>query len=244
MVCDRPPCRIHAPVDSLRSVWIVSSEQLLAWTQNPTRVADLNNFTPLKCPTPQVDAKVCDGIPHNEAGLLAHCPFTDFPFDTCVGDQCECIGSSLMVAFSTGAPRRSQLPLTLTPSSQYPPATNHGSVVCFSCTPQIAPRLIRCSVPANCSTPFWDPIGVKCLCASDNCAFADESRPIGVSALDIIRESPSFSFLRHSPMVPVLPVVELVGIPRGMADQTATLLSTEAGPCQSSFPPVGGIAPS
>lgn len=35
-------------------------------------------------------------------------------------------------------------------------------------------------VPANCSTPFWDPIGNKCICNSTTCSFSDDSRPIGV----------------------------------------------------------------
>ena len=86
MVRDRSPYQVRAPTDQSRLVWIVSSEQLLAWTQNPTRVADLNNFNPLKCSTPQVDAKICNGIPGNEAGLLSHCAFPDFPFYTCVSD--------------------------------------------------------------------------------------------------------------------------------------------------------------
>lgn len=74
----------RAFVNPLYLVWIVSSEQLLAWTQNPTRVADLNDFAPLKCSTPQVDNKICNGMPDNEAGLLNHCAFPDFPFYTCV----------------------------------------------------------------------------------------------------------------------------------------------------------------
>lgn len=35
-------------------------------------------------------------------------------------------------------------------------------------------------VPSNCSTPFWDPIGNKCICNSTTCSFSDDSRPIGV----------------------------------------------------------------
>ena len=87
MVCDPPPCQARIPDDAFCSVWIVSSEQLLAWTQNPTPVADLNGFAPLKCSTPEVDAKICNGMPNNEAGLLSHCVFPDFPFYTCVSDQ-------------------------------------------------------------------------------------------------------------------------------------------------------------
>lgn len=65
-------------------VWIVSNEQLLAWVQNPVPVDQLDDFEPLKCSTPQVDAKICNGMPGNEDGLLDHCNFSDFPFFTCV----------------------------------------------------------------------------------------------------------------------------------------------------------------
>lgn len=66
------------------SVWIVSTEQLLAWVQNPVPLSQLNSFEPLKCSTPQVDQAICDGIPANEQGLLDRCNFPDFPFFTCV----------------------------------------------------------------------------------------------------------------------------------------------------------------
>ena len=84
MVCNPSCSQVGAPIDPKILVWIVSSEQLLAWTQNPTGLADLNDFTPLKCSTPYVDAKICNGMPDNEAGLLDHCAFPDSPFYTCV----------------------------------------------------------------------------------------------------------------------------------------------------------------
>ena len=198
MVCDLPPLRVRAPVDPLCSVWIVSSEQLLAWTQNPTPVANLNNFDPLKCSIPEVDAKICNGMPQNEAGLLSHCAFPDFPFYTCVSDHPKRNGFLLMVTFSTGAPRGFRLPQTPTLSSLFLEASNHVSAVSFSCVSHIIPRLISCPVPANCSTPFWDPIAGNCLCTSDSCAFYDESRPIGVSTLTAITES-VFSFSLAQP---------------------------------------------
>ncbi|EJD35732.1 hypothetical protein AURDEDRAFT_117259 [Auricularia subglabra TFB-10046 SS5] len=37
----------------------------------------------------------------------------------------------------------------------------------------------RFRLPANCSTPFWDPIAGKCLCNSNSCKFDDATRPIG-----------------------------------------------------------------
>ena len=160
----------------------------MAWTQNPTRVADLNNFAPLKCSTPQVDAKICNGMPQNEAGLLSHCAFPDFPFYTCVSDQPECNGFFLTVASSMGALRSSPLPPTPTPNSLFLLASNRVSAVGFSYASQVVPWLISCTVPANCSTPFWDPIEGNCLCTSDSCAFNDDSRPIGVSTLSRIAE--------------------------------------------------------
>lgn len=40
-------------------------------------------------------------------------------------------------------------------------------------------QALRNRVPANCSTPFWDPIGNKCLCQSSACQFLDTTKPIG-----------------------------------------------------------------
>ncbi|KAF8910189.1 hypothetical protein CPB84DRAFT_1743632 [Gymnopilus junonius] len=69
------------------NVWIVSSIQLLEWVRNPVPISQLNNFAPLKCTAPAIDASqhICNGIPQNEAGLLSHCAFSDFPFYTCYG---------------------------------------------------------------------------------------------------------------------------------------------------------------
>jgi hypothetical protein len=68
------------------TVWIVSNEQLLDWVQHPVPVSQLDRVASLHCVTPQVDPgmKICNGIPANEAGLLSHCAFEDFPFYTCV----------------------------------------------------------------------------------------------------------------------------------------------------------------
>jgi hypothetical protein len=68
-----------------QNVWIVSTEQLLEWVRNPVPLSQLNNFNALKCSTPQVSDKICNGMPSNEAGLLSHCAFPDFPFYTCYG---------------------------------------------------------------------------------------------------------------------------------------------------------------
>ncbi|KAJ7292587.1 hypothetical protein C8J57DRAFT_1490092 [Mycena rebaudengoi] len=43
----------------------------------------------------------------------------------------------------------------------------------------------RFRLPANCSTPFWDPIAGKCICTASTCAFADTSRPIGPNGANL-----------------------------------------------------------
>ena len=82
--------------------WIVSSEQLLAWVRNPTPISQLDSFSPLKCSTPAVDSsmKICNGIPQNEAGLIELCPFSDFPFYTCVRDSLSSRGSVIYMLTS------------------------------------------------------------------------------------------------------------------------------------------------
>jgi hypothetical protein len=55
-------------------------------------------------------------------------------------------------------------------------------------------KVIGCSrltVPPNCSTPFWDPIGGKCLCSATSCNFNDDSRPIGVRVVFLFVHSGS-----------------------------------------------------
>ncbi|KAF7302610.1 Carbohydrate esterase family 4 protein [Mycena chlorophos] len=136
-----------------QNVWIVSNEQLLAWVQNPVPVSQLDSVAALKCSTPQVDAstKICNGMPQNEAGLLSHCPFSDFPFFTCYGCPEE--------APTTSNPN---------PAQQVPDG-----------------QQARFRLPANCSTPFWDPIAGNCLCKSNDCAFTDNSRPIGPNGANL-----------------------------------------------------------
>jgi len=44
---------------------------------------------------------------------------------------------------------------------------------------------LRFRLPANCSTPFWDPIGNECICQSGSCEFADDSRPVGPNGANL-----------------------------------------------------------
>jgi len=43
----------------------------------------------------------------------------------------------------------------------------------------------RFRLPANCSTPFWDPVKGQCICNSNTCAFADNSRPVGPNGANL-----------------------------------------------------------
>ncbi|KAK0465966.1 uncharacterized protein EV420DRAFT_1617452 [Desarmillaria tabescens] len=136
-----------------RNVWIVSSEQLLAWVQLPKPISDLNDLDALKCSTPDVDPslQICNGIPQNEQGLLSHCAFSDFPFFTCYG-----------------CPEVEPTPENPNPPQVVPSGGN-----------------ARFRLPANCSTPFWDPIKGECLCSSDTCLFTDDSRSIGPNGANL-----------------------------------------------------------
>lgn len=116
MVCNFSLGKVRTPVDLFSLVWIVSSEQLLAWTQNPTPVANVNDFAPFQCSTPQVDARICDGIPANEAGLLSQCLFSDFPFYTCVSGHSKWNRSLLTVALQYGCP--TQIPTPFDPNPE------------------------------------------------------------------------------------------------------------------------------
>ncbi|KAF8641134.1 hypothetical protein AX17_000776 [Amanita inopinata Kibby_2008] len=136
-----------------QDVWIVSNEQLLDWVMHPVPASQLSSINSLKCSTPQIDAsqQICNGIPQNEAGLLSHCAFSDFPFYTCYG-----------------CPQVEPTPDNPNPPQQVPDGQS-----------------ARFRLPANCSTPFWDPIKGQCLCTSSTCAFSDDSRPIGPNGANL-----------------------------------------------------------
>ncbi|KDQ15546.1 hypothetical protein BOTBODRAFT_31441 [Botryobasidium botryosum FD-172 SS1] len=133
------------------NVWIVSNMQLMDWVRNPVPLSQLGTADYLKCSTPQVSQNICNGMPTNEAGLLSHCAFSDFPFFTCYG-----------------CPETP--PTTADPNP--PQATVSG-------------QPLRSRLPANCSTPFWDPIKGQCLCTDSSCAFTDNSRPIGPNGANL-----------------------------------------------------------
>ncbi|THU93609.1 hypothetical protein K435DRAFT_779794 [Dendrothele bispora CBS 962.96] len=140
---------------SQENVWIVSTEQLLAWVRNPRSVDQMGDVEELGkgCSMPDIpaDEPICNGIPQNEEGLLSHCSFAEFPFYTCYG-----------------------CPVALPTPDNPNPSQQQGS----------GSGDVRFRLPSNCSTPFWDPIGGQCTCSSSDCAFQDQSRPIGPGGSD------------------------------------------------------------
>jgi hypothetical protein len=156
------------------AVWIVSTEQLLAWVQNPQPISQLDQVDALKCSTPQVSQQICNGMPQSEAGLLEHCPFSDFPWSTCVSHT-----RPLSATLWHGVAHRSLIcwwfvqygcpTEQVSPSNPNPPQQT------------VAGQQSRFRLPANCSTPFWDPIKGQCTCTDASCQFTDDTRAIGVS---------------------------------------------------------------
>ncbi|KAK4700577.1 hypothetical protein P7C70_g5669, partial [Phenoliferia sp. Uapishka_3] len=80
-------------------VWLVSNEQLLEWVKAPVTNANISSVDALKCSTPSVSDKICNGIEANEQGLLLNCPFIDFPCNDSWRVACRRINSTLTVAF-------------------------------------------------------------------------------------------------------------------------------------------------
>lgn len=87
------------------NVWIVSTEQLLDWVRHPVPADQMNTLTSFQCEVPDVKDNICNGMLPNEDGLLDLCPFSDFPFYTCV---------SLVFIFSTSflQSRRPEIKIT------------------------------------------------------------------------------------------------------------------------------------
>jgi hypothetical protein len=59
-----------------------TSLQMLGWLQNPVTNANIAQVDSLKCSTPDVTEKICNGMEQNEQGLLNKCSFEAFPWTT------------------------------------------------------------------------------------------------------------------------------------------------------------------
>jgi len=104
---------------------------------------------------------------------------------------------------------------------------------CYGC-PQVEPtpdnpnptqdvpagQQARQRLPANCSTPFWDPVAGQCICTASTCAFSDNSRPIGPNGANLTGggtgQSPAQASQSSSPYVPFNGNGALSNIPGGI----------------------------
>lgn len=171
---------------SMQNVWIVSNEQLLAWMKNPVTADKLNTLPEFQCKTPNVSQKICNGMPDLETGLLEHCigdpgtALNESPFFTCYG-----------------CPTTTPTPDQPNPVSTFNstcriidlPDVYAHSLDIFS-LPRLQPQQnndnsTRHRIPDNCDTPWWDPIGNKCLCSGGDCQFNDATRSIGPNGANL-----------------------------------------------------------
>ncbi|KDN47966.1 left border a protein [Tilletiaria anomala UBC 951] len=162
---------------SMQNVWIINNRQLISWMKNPVPASQLNTLDEFKCQTPVVNAKICNGMMPNEAGLLQHCisdtpgdALNNSPFYTCYG-----------------------CPVT-TPSPQQPNPPQKN-----------ADGSNRTRIGSNCDTPWWDPIAGKCLCSDSSCAFTDGTRPIGPNGANLTSSATTNSDGSDSNGAPVDP---------------------------------------
>ena len=132
----------------------VTNQQLLAWMQNPVPASQLGSLPAFGCSRPVVDPalKICNGIQQNELGLLANCPFPDFPWVrvrpalVALSKQTTCYG----------CPVQPPTPANPVPAQASPSAG----------------ASLRFRLPSNCSTAYFDPIG---------CADSDRDRADGAA---------------------------------------------------------------
>lgn len=205
-------------VQGQQGVWIVSNAQLLAWVQNPTPLSQLDSFAPLKCPTPNINPTmhICNGIPANEQGLLDECALPDYPFYTCVRPALVRLSGNVWLAdhdlfsASTAAPKSSPRLRTQIHRSEFPQVNSPDSDVSLSVLVPPLPSIVDLGVsralpvPANCPTPFWDPIAGVCLCTSSTtCAFVDGSRSIRVRPVMSFGPAASHLLIRLSDRVAI-----------------------------------------
>lgn len=137
---------------SMPNVWLVTNQQLLAWMRNPVKASELNTIDEFKCQTPTVSEKICNGLPGEES-LLQHC------ISNTAGDPLN--NSPFYTCY--GCPET-----TPSPDEPNPPQKN-------------ADGSVRTRISANCDTPFWDPIGNKCL----ESGYTDSTRDIGANGENV-----------------------------------------------------------
>ncbi|KAI3604411.1 chitin deacetylase 9, partial [Moniliophthora roreri] len=137
------------------NVWIVSTAQLLAWVRNPVPASALRSGSFKPFQCPTPNVDPSLKICN---GIPAN--------EDGLLSHCSIGDGTFFTCY--GCPVEQPTPQNPNPVQ----APSSGSK-------------LRLRVPANCSTPFWDPILGKCLCTSSECAFEDVARPIGIDGVNI-----------------------------------------------------------
>lgn len=110
---------------------------MLEWLKNPVPNSQIASVESLKCSTPDVTEKICNGMEENEQGLLNKCDFAEFPWTTYFLLR-------YLFFFYT--------PLTYLPCRCYYCPIESPSP--DSPVPPAAEGDTRYTLPTNCSTPF------------------------------------------------------------------------------------------
>ncbi|KDN49056.1 hypothetical protein RSAG8_02409, partial [Rhizoctonia solani AG-8 WAC10335] len=162
-----------------QNVWIVSNEQLLAWVRNPVLHEPLLFLSSAVwiVSNEQLLAWVRNPVPASQLNSLPEfqCQVPQVSDKICNGMPAnqegllqKCMFNEFPFFTCYGCPQE-----TPTPGNPNPPQASATG------------QPIRSRLPANCSTPFWDPIGAKCLCKDSACQFVDQSRPIGPNGANL-----------------------------------------------------------
>ncbi|KAK7464092.1 hypothetical protein VKT23_006253 [Stygiomarasmius scandens] len=106
--------------------------------------------------------------------------------------KCEVPDVSADTKICNGIPQNEQGLLSHCSFSDFPFYTCYGCPVSLPTPGNPNPKQdvgnggqARFRLPANCSTPFWDPIQGTCICSGDQCAFTDTSRAIGPNGANL-----------------------------------------------------------
>jgi len=138
----------------------------------------LNTLPEFSCQTPQVTEKICNGMVSflyrsYELVVLAICVqkannsyYWQYP--NSVGLLQNCPFEYFPWTTCYGCPVEPPTPANPVPAQA-----------------SISGQALRFRIPSNCSTPFWDPIGGKCLCSDRQCQFSDETKSIGPNGQNV-----------------------------------------------------------
>lgn len=130
-------------------VWFVTNQQLLQWMKNPVKASELGKQDYMRCEQPVIAKEICNGLDDDNNQNVDDGLLNSCNFGTTTFNTCfNCPGSAPTLNMPT-------------------PATSaqNGSAG------------FRHSLPDNCDTKWWDPIGNACLCTSNECQYKDTAVP-------------------------------------------------------------------